>query len=273
MRYASLASGSKGNCHAFSDGESTLLVDVGISFLQIRRRLEELAWDLGQVKAVAITHEHSDHIAAIPVLLKRTDWSFLATEETMAAILAIQDIDIPAHRWIPLRAGHALDWEGWRVLPFAIPHDAADPVGYRLERDGYSAAVVTDLGLPTALVADHCSDLDHLTLESNHDVQMLREGSYPPPLKARILSRVGHLSNESAAELLDRVWSPRLASVVLAHLSEQNNDPELARFAAMEVLRHRSTQLQVATQTSPFLLSMGPGETGDGMMGEEMRIE
>jgi len=273
MRYASLASGSKGNCHAFSDGESTLLVDVGISFLQIRRRLEELGWDLGQVRALAITHEHSDHIAAIPVLLKRTHWQIMATRETLAAICACQNLEIPAERWIPLRAGHPLDWEGWRILPFATPHDAADPVGYRLERKGLSAAVVTDLGLPTALVADHCSDLDHLTLEFNHDVQMLREGSYPPPLKARILSRVGHLSNEAGAELLDRVWSPRLAQVVLAHLSEQNNDPDLARFAAMEVLRNRSTQLLVASQSKPLPLSLGPRESGDGMMDTEMRIE
>lgn len=273
MRYASLASGSKGNCHAFSGGETTLLVDVGISFLQIRRRLEALDWDPGQVRAVAITHEHSDHIAAIPVLLKRTDWKIMATEETLAAVLSAQDVDIPASRWIPLRAGHALDWEGWRILPFAIPHDAADPVGYRLERDGLAAAVVTDLGHPTALVLDHCSELDHLTLESNHDVQMLREGSYPPPLKARILSRIGHLSNESAAELLDRVWSPRLASVVLAHLSEQNNEPELARFAAMEALRGRPTQLLVASQNAPLPLSPEPSATRGGMMGVEMRIE
>jgi len=271
MRYASLASGSKGNCHAFTDGQSTLLVDVGVSFLQIRTRLAALNWDLGTVQAVAITHEHSDHIAAIPVLLKRTPWKFLATAETMAAILSIQGLEMPASRWIPLRAGHPLDWEGWRILPFAIPHDAADPVGFRLERAGLAAAVVTDLGHPTALVIDHCSSLDHLTLESNHDIQMLREGSYPPPLKARILSRVGHLSNASAAELLDRVWSPRLANVVLAHLSEQNNDPELAHFAAAQVLRDRATLLQVASQGTP--LEVSPRSPQGGMMDLEMRGE
>ena len=96
--------------------------------------------------------------------------------------------------------------------------------------------MVTDLGHPTALVADHCRDLDLLVLEANHDVQMLREGGYPPALKARILSRVGHLSNESMGELLAGVLGPRLKTVVLAHLSEQNNDPELARFAAAAVL-------------------------------------
>jgi len=258
MRYASLASGSKGNCHAFSDGERILLVDVGISFLQIRTRLETLGWDCGQVKAVAISHEHSDHIAAIPVLLRRTDWHFLATAETLSAIERIHSLDMPRDRWIPLRAGHALDWDGWRLLPFSTPHDAVDSVAFRLEGQGFAAAIVTDLGHPTALVADHCQELDLLVLESNHDVQMLREGSYPPPLKARILSRVGHLSNETSADLLGRCLSPRLRSVVLAHLSEQNNEPELARFAAEEVLRGSPTALHVAAQKAPLELADNP---------------
>ena len=258
MRYASLASGSKGNCHAFSDGERTLLVDVGISFLQIRKRLEALGWDPGQVKGVAITHEHSDHIAAIPVLLRRTDWGILATAETLAAIERIHGLEVPSSRWLPLQAGHALDWDGWRILPFSTPHDAVDSVAYRLEGAGFSAAVVTDLGHPTALVADHCRELDLLVLESNHDIQMLREGSYPPQLKARILSRVGHLSNEASADLLGQCLSPRLRSVVLAHLSEQNNIPDLARFCAEEVLRGSGTALHVASQKEPLELADNP---------------
>jgi phosphoribosyl 1,2-cyclic phosphodiesterase len=255
MRYASLASGSKGNCHAFSDGRQILLVDVGISFLQIRTRLEALGWEQNQVRAVAITHEHSDHIAAIPVLLKRTDWAILATEETLSAIEHIHDLVVPPSRWIPLQAGHVLSWEGWNLLPFSTPHDAVDSVAFRIEADGVNAAVVTDLGHPTELVVDHCQDLDLLVLESNHDVQMLREGSYPPPLKARILSRVGHLSNESSAGLLERCLSSRLRRVVLAHLSEQNNDPALARFAAEEVLRNTETALSVALQKDPLELA------------------
>lgn len=254
MHYAALASGSKGNCHAFSDGERILLVDAGISFLQIRSRLEVLGWDSSRVGAVALTHEHSDHIAAVPVLLRRTDWLFLATAETLAAIERIQDLQIPRSRWIPLQAGKATGWEGWRIQPFSTPHDAVDSVAYRLERGGASAAVVTDLGHPTALVADHCQDLDLLVLEANHDITLLREGSYPPPLKARILSRVGHLSNEACADLLGRCRSPRLRQVVLAHLSEQNNDPGLARFAAEEILRGGSTALTVARQRDPIAL-------------------
>ncbi len=255
MRYASLASGSKGNCHALTDGDRTLLIDAGLSYLQIRTRLEILGWSLATVKAVAFTHEHSDHIAALPVLLKHTDWSILATEETLKAICQIKGVQVPAERWIPLRPGHATDWEGWRILPFSTPHDATDPVAYRVEMGGMAAAVVTDLGHPTALVTDHCQGLDLLALEANHDIRMLREGDYPPVLKARILSRVGHLSNESTAELLDRVRSPRLRAVVLAHLSEQNNEPALARFAAEEALRESGILVHVASQREPLAVA------------------
>jgi phosphoribosyl 1,2-cyclic phosphodiesterase len=255
VNYAALASGSKGNCHAFSDGQRTLLVDVGINLKQIRLRLEAIGWDPALVGAVALSHEHSDHIAAVPVLLRKTDWAFMVTRETQEAISAIQGIEIPPGRLIPLRAGHATDWNGVRVLPFTTPHDAVDPVAFRVEWDGFHAAVVTDLGHPTALVADHCSGLDLLALEANHDVQMLREGSYPPGLKARILSRVGHLSNESMAELLAGILSPRLKTVILAHLSEHNNDPDFARAAAAVVLGGSATVLHLARQLEPLLVA------------------
>ena len=252
MQYAALASGSKGNCHALSDGQRTLLVDVGISFKQIKVRLEAVGWDPATVQAVAITHEHSDHIAAIPVLLRNTDWTFLITRETLDAVQRIQGIELPASRVLLLRPGHATDWNGVRVLPFTTPHDAIDSVAYRVEWGGAAVAVVTDLGQPTALVADHCADLDLLALEANHDVDMLRNGDYPAMLKARILSRVGHLSNESMGELLAQVLAPRLHTVVLAHLSEHNNDPDLARFTAEEVLKHSNVTLHLARQGSPL---------------------
>ncbi|BDU67939.1 MBL fold metallo-hydrolase [Geothrix oryzae] len=254
MHYAALASGSKGNCHALSDGSRTLLIDAGISLLQIRQRLGALAWDPSLVRAVALTHEHSDHIGAVGVILRRTDWSILATAATRAAVQRAQGLEIPASRWIEVEAGHPCNWDGWRVLPFALPHDAEDPVAYRVEAGGMAAAVVTDLGHPTALVADHLQELDLLVLEANHDVEMLREGSYPPQLKARILSRVGHLSNAAMAELLARVLSPRMRQVVLAHLSESNNHPDLARFAAEEALRGAATALHLAHQREPLAL-------------------
>jgi phosphoribosyl 1,2-cyclic phosphodiesterase len=254
MDYAALASGSKGNCHAFTDGRRTLLLDAGISLKQIRLRLEAIGWDPALVRAVAISHEHSDHIRAVPVLLRQTDWTFLATPETAAAVCAIHGIEIPPARLVLLRAGRATDWDGVRLLPFSTSHDAADPVAFRLEWGSACAAVVTDLGQATALVADHCAGLDLLTLEANHDVQMLRDGAYPPMLKARILSRVGHLSNESMGELLAQVLAPRLRTVVLAHLSEQNNDPALARLAAEAVLAGSGTALHLARQQEPLFI-------------------
>lgn len=254
MHYAALASGSKGNCHALSDGGRTLLVDAGISLLQIRSRLAALDWDVDAVRAVAITHEHSDHIGALGVILRRTDWAILATAATRAAVEQAQGLQIPPSRWVELEAGRPRDWAGWRVLPFSLPHDAEDPVAYRIEAGGAASAIVTDLGCPTALVADHLQDLDLLVLEANHDVDMLREGDYPARLKARILSRVGHLSNAAMAELLGRVLAPRLRQVVLAHLSESNNDPALARLAAEEVLRGSGATLHVAHQRVPLAL-------------------
>lgn len=256
MHYAALASGSKGNCHAFCDGERTLLLDAGLSLKQVRLRMETVGLDHRTIRAVALTHEHSDHIGAVGVMLRNTDWVFLITPETKQAVESIHGIEIPNHRWIPLRAGFAVDWCGWRVHPFTLPHDASDPVAYRVEANGFNAAVVTDLGHPTALVADHCHDLDLLVLEANHDVDMLRDGGYPPRLKARILSRVGHLSNLSMAELLSSILSPRLRTVVMAHLSEQNNDPELVRVVAAEVLRGGQASLYLAHQRDPLGLEL-----------------
>lgn len=256
MRYAALASGSKGNCHALSEGGRTLLIDAGISLRQVCARLGACGMDAGAVGAVALTHEHSDHRAAVGVLVRNTDWAFLATRETKLAVESAVAETIPSHRWIELRAGHPCDWEGWRVLPFSLPHDAADPVAFRVEAGGRAAAVVTDLGHGTALVADHCADLDLLALEANHDIEMLRSGDYPDALKARILSRVGHLSNAAMADLLAKVLSPRLHTVVLAHLSEQNNHPDLARLAAEEILRGTATALHLATQAQPMAVDI-----------------
>ena len=250
MLYASLASGSRGNCHAISDGERILLIDAGISLLQIQTRLQHVNWHPSQVQGVAITHEHSDHINAVPVILKRTNWSIMATPGTLKAIEISKSIEIPKSRWIPLSAGQATNWEGWTIHPFAVPHDAIDPVAYRIEAIGAKLAIITDLGYPTTLTVDYGMDLDFLVMESNHDIEMLREGPYPPHLKARILSRVGHLSNDVCAELLSKIASPALRHVVLAHLSEQNNEPALARLASASAVSQigKGTDLHVASQ-------------------------
>lgn len=229
-----------------------MLIDAGTNCKQIQTRITRIGWDASQIRGICITHEHSDHIDALPVLLKRSQCAILATPLTREAIEKALNLEIPAHRFVALRAGHRSHFEGFDLLPFATPHDAADPVAYRVESGGRAMAVVTDLGHVTALAVDHCQDLDLLALEANHDVEMLREGPYPPFLKSRILSRVGHLSNGACADLLSRVAQKRLQHVVLAHLSEQNNAPELARFAAEAVINLQETRLHVASQSDPM---------------------
>ncbi|HJV21215.1 MAG TPA: MBL fold metallo-hydrolase, partial [Holophagaceae bacterium] len=145
MRYLSLASGSKGNCHAFSDGGRTVLIDAGLNLKQLRLRCEATGLDYASIGAVALTHEHSDHIGAVGVMLRRTDWAFAMTPATKRAVEAIHGIEIPDARWLRAEAGHALDWDGWELRPFSLPHDAEDPVAWRVEANGYAMAVVTDL--------------------------------------------------------------------------------------------------------------------------------
>ncbi|MCL1908437.1 MAG: MBL fold metallo-hydrolase [Holophagaceae bacterium] len=253
MHYASLASGSKGNCHALSHEGRTLLIDVGISFLQIRMRLQALNWRLDQVRGIAITHEHSDHIRAIPMILKRTDWAILATPGTIG-VAESGGIKIPEGRMVPLRAGNSTNWDGWTIKPFSVSHDAIDPIAYRIEVPDCNLAVITDLGYVSALVVDYCKGLDILVIESNHDIEMLREGPYDPWLKARIFGRTGHLSNDACAELLKKAVSPKLKHIVLAHLSEQNNEPVLARLASQSALSQNGSDasLHVATQKTPL---------------------
>jgi len=250
MRYASLASGSKGNCHAINDEKRILLIDAGISLRQIEKRLESLGWSSDQVRGVAITHEHSDHIHAVDAILKKTDWMILATPGTVKGIKIAKGIDVPESRWIPLEAGHTIDWDGWRLHPFTISHDTIDPVAYRIEADGVRLAVITDLGYVTKLVVEYASDSELLVLEANHDVMTLRDGSYRPQDKIRILSRAGHLSNDACAELLARVLSPALRHIVLAHLSERNNDPAQARLAAADAINTAGSgaKLHIASQ-------------------------
>ncbi|MDR2561502.1 MAG: MBL fold metallo-hydrolase [Holophagales bacterium] len=250
MRYASLASSSKGNCHAISDGEKILLIDAGISHPRIVKSLKSIDWNPDLVRGVAITHEHRDHISGIRGILKKTNWKILATPITLDKIEKIMGVEVPKERWNPLKAGLAEDWEGWRLCPFEISHDAEDPVAYRIEAGGVRLAVITDLGCVTELVIECASDLELLVLESNHDIGMVLGCDRPDKTKARILDTVGHLSNDACAGLLSKVLLPTLRHVVLAHLSEENNDPFLARLAATYVINRAgsSAKLHVASR-------------------------
>lgn len=256
LHVAVLASGSRGNCTWVGDEHHGVLIDCGISWRQIRHRLDALGLADAPVDAVLITHEHTDHVAAAGVIdrsLRRQGRAvpFLMTEGTS---LRLSDKVRPAEVQV-VQAGVPLSWaSGWTLEPWRIPHDTADPVAWAIERDGARAAVVTDLGHAPRMVRHLLAGVDLAVLEFNHDEQMLMDGPYPWALKQRVRGRHGHLSNAVAASALaDAVAGGRLKEVLLGHLSQENNTPDHAQAAADEAVRRSGAgvRLHVASQDEP----------------------
>jgi len=217
-----LASGSSGNAVLVRSAGDAVLVDAGISRLAIRRRLEAAGCSVGEVRALLVTHEHSDHVGGIPVLMKRHPMPLWATAGTWSRL------DVRAPGGGELRSGRAVRFGKLEILPVATSHDAAEPVAFVVDDGVVRVGICTDTGVITPLLAERLSALDLLLLEANHDADMLRHGPYPWPLKQRIASRHGHLANHQAQEALGRLVTPELRGVVAMHLSETNNLPALA---------------------------------------------
>jgi phosphoribosyl 1,2-cyclic phosphodiesterase len=261
---APLSSGSRGNCTYIGDARSGVLVDCGLGPAQTFARLAAIGLGDVRIEAVLVTHEHSDHVGSAAVLdraLAKRQGAlvpFHVTEGTLHATLE----KCRPQQTRRVIAGEAFAVGGFRIEPVAVPHDTLEPVCYTVDRQGARAAVITDLGRPTRLIAHQLSTLDLAVLEFNHDVDLLRDGPYPWALKQRIRSAHGHLSNEQAATLLMDGASARLRHLVLAHLSDENNRPELARDAAEAALRHTSARatVHIARQREPLEpLSVSPG--------------
>ncbi len=234
MRLAVLGSGSRGNAIVVESHGRRLLVDVGFSCKQVDRRLQALGLESAQLDGVLLTHEHSDHVCGADVLLRRHRLPCRATAGTLGAgKLGAGALSFTQ----PIRSGQPFELAGFRVDAFAVPHDAREPVGYTIQdAAGRRLGVLTDLGAKSQLAWAKLRDLDTLVLETNHDLQMLRDGPYPWHLKQRIASRHGHLSNQQAADGLADLVGERLGCVVLYHLSESNNAPALALEAISSTL-------------------------------------
>lgn len=244
-----LASGSKGNAVCVTNGKRALLIDCGISCRQVLVRMAAAGLDPESIEAVVLTHEHIDHTKGIPVLARRLGGlPVLATAGTLAAC----DLENAA-RPEPIEAGGSFTAAGITIRAFSVPHNAADPVGLVLESGGARLGLATDLGKVTALVANRLAGCNGLILEHNHDPGLLADGPYPPWLKQRVGSAQGHLSNQQGSELLRRLHHKGLKHVVLAHLSETNNRPELAAACAGGCLAGLSSRarLEVAAQNRP----------------------
>ncbi len=234
LAICSLASGSSGNSYVIRSEKTALLVDAGISNKQICSGLEKLGLRAEDLSGVFVTHEHSDHIKGLPVLLKRCGAKLYTTQ------LTADQLPVDPDRVRAVEPGEVLDAGDIEVSCFSLSHDAADPVGYSFRSGGSVITVVTDTGTVTDDIRTFIGRSDILVLESNHDVNMLRVGRYPWFLKQRILSDRGHLSNEAAAVALAEVLKAESEAgalkrriVLLAHLSRENNFPEMA-LATME---------------------------------------
>ena len=220
LHIRNLASGSSGNSTLLWTDESALLIDAGISALQVRRRVEDSGLEMGDIDAILISHEHIDHIRGVRILSKRYGIPVYANEGTWRGIH--QDVENRAILEDEMRFGDI------RIGTFPVPHDAIDPVGFEVMHDGNKFVAVTDIGRITTYLLKALKESSVILIEANHDVEMLINGPYPEYLKRRILGPEGHLSNEDCGKALHEAVNEDTHTVMLAHLSEKNNTPDLA---------------------------------------------
>ena len=250
MRLVPLASGSRGNATLVELGRQQLLIDAGVSATALAKRLEEAGVDPHRIDAIVLSHEHEDHSRGAARFSRKYGVPVICSVQTLEAMDGS-----PKHfaAWHALGGG-ICDLGGAEVESFPVPHDAAAPVGFLLRGEGLRLGIATDLGHATTLVVERLRGCHVLMIEANHDDRMLRDGPYPRSLKQRVAGRFGHLSNREAASLLGETVDGECCAVVLAHLSEKNNRPALAREQAQRVLRSAaggSADLRIAQADHP----------------------
>ncbi len=247
-----LGSGSSGNCSYLEVGETRLLIDAGLSGLQIRKRLASIGRSTESLTGILITHEHSDHSQGLSSLCRYLNAPVYCNRLTREA-LETRLKNQPQFRIFT--TGSRFDLEDVSVDNFSIPHDANDPVGFMLETECGRFGFLTDLGHTNRMVVDRIRKADVLLLESNYDLRLLQEDTRRPwSLKQRIISRHGHLSNDDAADLVEQIAGEGLKNLYLGHLSRDCNRPELAEKAVYNRLKKlgiNHVQLTTATQDQP----------------------
>jgi len=237
VHFCTIASGSSGNCAVVGSDSTRVLIDAGLSGKRIEAGLSAAGVVPQDIDAILITHEHSDHIQGAGIYSRRFDVPIYATPGTWEAMESYNSLGkVHPRNKMLVYSGERLVLNDLCIHPFAIPHDAAEPVGYSVESEGRKVAVATDIGRTTPLIERHIMDCDILLLEANHDVDLLENGPYPLPLQRRILGERGHLSNVAAGQLLRKVYSERLTHIYLGHLSEDNNRPAVAFQTVRDIL-------------------------------------
>lgn len=240
-----LASGSRGNSIFISNGLTSLLIDAGLSGIEIERRLLSKGISPEDIDVILVSHEHNDHIQGVGVLSRRFDIPVYMNRKTKKAA----DSKLGAvHNLIEFECGITFKINDLTIHPFCTSHDAEDPAGFTVKQNNTRIGIATDLGIATAVVKERLKECSALILEANHDPEMLKQGTYPWPLKQRIKSRTGHLSNEESKKLLMEVKHQNLKHVILAHLSEKNNTPQKALSEVSQAMNDCCTNFTIAAQ-------------------------
>lgn len=235
LRFTILASGSTGNATVVQSDDATILIDAGLSAKKLDELMRERGVSGSDIDAVFVTHEHSDHVKGLGAFARKYELPVYANDATWSALERHVGAIADGNRRI-VRTGDTVEFGDMRVESYPISHDAAEPVGYCVYDDDCKLSLVTDLGYLSDKVKRATIDSDVLVLESNHDVEMLRMGRYPWNIKRRILSDIGHLSNEAAGEALAELLTDRTKRVYLAHLSLDHNMQDLARMTVQSIL-------------------------------------
>ena len=258
MQLYSIASGSSGNCIYAGNDKEGILFDAGIPLKRVREGLEAVGLGFEQIKAICITHEHSDHISGLGPILRKVPIPVYATAGTIKAIWEKTNMNnISPELFHTVCPGEETEIAGGVVRPFAISHDAVEPVCYTMMKDGKKIGIATDTGCYNKEMIDSLAECDTLLLEANHDINLLQVGRYPYALKMRILGDRGHLSNDTSARLIRELLHSGLQHVLLGHLSKDNNFPELAyqtvryELEQSETWRRLSVTLSVANRDIP----------------------
>ncbi len=239
LKFISFGSGSSGNCYYLSTPTDALMIDIGIGIRGFKKHCKDYGVQLSSVHRLLITHDHADHIKSVG------SFSYEYKVPVYATRLVHNGIDhnyciqrkVADEMKKVLEVNQPIQLGDFTVLPFAVPHDASENVGYEIQAEGVTFVIITDAGSITDEIKEKISHANYLVIEANHDVEMLKSGPYPEYLKKRILSASGHLSNEDCAKALAENMSENLRHVWLCHLSEENNHPELARKTVETILK------------------------------------
>lgn len=242
IRLCSLSSGSSGNCVFVGNDNSGVLVDCGVSGKEILNNLNNIGVCSSTIKAIVVTHEHSDHIRSIGIISRKLGipiYANINTWNSMADLIG----KVKPENIKYFAVGEELEIEGIGIKSYSIPHDAADPVGFCFYEGNRKISIATDLGYFSDTVKENISGSDMVLLEANHDIEMLKVGRYPYFLKRRILSEHGHLSNEAAGHAVYELLQTGVREVLLGHLSKENNFPELAYETVKGILEEKKVRV------------------------------